>query len=93
MAWSTHLFAPIEIAGRKPLLTLRDAGSYIAALPDREQRLAHWQTAAEIVLMVGERGGDPLMPYIAMMEALDHGKPAPAREPRRKRARVATIIR
>jgi hypothetical protein len=35
--------------------------------------LPHWQTAAELLLMVGDRGGDPMMVRIAMMQALNHG--------------------
>jgi hypothetical protein len=52
---------------------LRDAGNYVAAPPEHERRLPHWQTAAELLPMVGEPGGDPMMVRIAMMQALNHG--------------------
>jgi hypothetical protein len=54
--------------------------------------MAPWQTAAELLLLVASRGGDPMMARIAMMQALNHGKPPPAVEPRRKRARVFKVI-
>jgi hypothetical protein len=93
VSWDQRFFDPIILQGPKPLVTLRDVGNYVAALPEHEQRLPHWQTAAELLLMVGNRGGDPMMLRIAMMKALNHGKPNPATEPRRKRARAHRIIR
>lgn len=92
MSWDVSFYDPIEVPRRRPLVTLRDAGRYIAGLPAGQQRLAQWQTAAELLLLVATRGGDPMMARIAMMQALNHGKPAPAIEPRRKRARVFKLI-
>jgi hypothetical protein len=43
--------------------------------------MPHWQTATELLLMVGNRGGDPMMVRIAMMQALNHGKPPPPATP------------
>jgi hypothetical protein len=77
----------------KPLATLRDAGNFVATLPEHEQRLPHWQTAAELLLMVGDRGGDPMMVRIALMQALNPGKPPPATERRRKRAKAYRIVK
>jgi hypothetical protein len=62
-------------------------------LPEREQHLPHWQTVAELLLMVGNRGGDPMMVRIAMMKALNHGKSPPATERRRKRAKAYRIVK
>lgn len=73
MAWDQRFFDPIIVPKGKPLVTLRDAGNYVASLPEREQHLPHWQTVAELLLMVGDRGGDPMMVRIAMMQALNHG--------------------
>jgi hypothetical protein len=92
MSWDESFFDPISTGGRKPLLTLREAGHYIAGLSKSEQRLAHWQTACETLLLVAESGGDPLLARIAVMRALNHGKPAPAVAPRRKRARAYKVI-
>jgi hypothetical protein len=93
LPWSTRFFTPIALSAGRDLVTLEDAGHYIAARTAAEQRLAHWQTAAEILLRVAEQGGDPMMARIAMMRALNHGRPDPAIEPRRKRARVYRVIR
>jgi hypothetical protein len=93
MAWDQRFFDPIIVPKGKPLVTLRDAGNYVASLPEHEQRLPHWQTATELLLMVGSRGGDPMMVRIAMMQALNHGKPNPATTPRRKRAKAYRIVR
>jgi hypothetical protein len=86
VSWDQQFVDPITVPSRKPLVTLRNAGNHVAALPEHEQRLSHWQTAAELLLMVGDRGGDPMMMGIAMMQALNHGKPNPGR-PRRPQAR------
>lgn len=93
MSWGLVFFDRIEIPRGRPLVSLRDAGRYIAALPAAQQRLAHWQAAAELLLLVATRGGDPMMARIAMMRALNHGRPAPASAPRLKRARVFRIVR
>jgi hypothetical protein len=92
MAWSQKFFDPIAVSRGRPLVTLRDAGRYIAGLPAAQQRQAHWQTAAELLLLVAERGGDTMMARIAVMRAINHGRPAPAAEPRRKRARVFKVV-
>ena len=93
MSWDQRFFDPIIVPKGKPLVTLRDAGNYVASLPEHEQHLPHWQTVMELLLMVGDRGGDPMMVRIAMMQALNHGKANPATTPRRKRAKAYRIVR
>jgi hypothetical protein len=44
----------------RSLVTLRDAGSYIAALPKAKQEKPEWQAAAEALMMAAEDRG-PLM--------------------------------
>src|SRR5271163_3201728 len=63
-------FSIQSLPGRKPLLTLRDAATYITSLPKAEQQAPQWQTTAEMLMLVAERGGDTMMPRIAMMKAL-----------------------
>nr|WP_249805770.1 hypothetical protein [Bradyrhizobium sp. 76] len=77
----------------RELVTLEDAGHYVAAMPAAQQRHAHWQTAAEFLLLVAERGGDLLMARTDMMRALNHGILVSIVEPRRKRSRNYTLIR
>jgi hypothetical protein len=48
--------------------------------------------AIELLMLVGEHSGDPMVPRIAMMQALQR-EPAPASAPRRKRAKAYKIVR
>jgi hypothetical protein len=41
MAWDQRFFDPIPVPKGKPLETLRDAGNFVASLPEHEQRLPH----------------------------------------------------
>lgn len=67
---------PIEIAGGK-LVTLLDAGHYIAALPKKEHEAPEWQAAMEALILVAERGGPTLFARIGVMRALNrHYVPA-----------------
>jgi hypothetical protein len=43
-------------------------------------------------MLVGDRGGDPMLTRIAMMQALHRDKPKAAAAPRRKRARAYKVI-
>jgi len=75
------------------LITLRDAGEYIAALPKAVDDRPGWQAAAEALLLVVERGGPVMFARIGIMRALNHGKPAPDSRPRRKPAKRYRVIR
>jgi hypothetical protein len=66
------------------VVSIRDAAQYIMKLREGEQQATHWQTAAEMRMLVGEHGDDPMFPYIAMMKALRPHQPKPASTPRRK---------
>jgi hypothetical protein len=94
--WDRQFYDPIELPGRrKPLVTLRDAAQYIIKLPKAERHEPEWQTAAEVLMLIAKRGGDPMMAHIAMMQALhrDKGKVEVEAAPRRKRAKVYKIVR
>ena len=93
VSWDQIFFDPIILPSRKPLVTLRDAANYIVKLPEVEQRASQWQAAAEVLMLVGEHGGDPMIPHIAMMRALRRHEPKAAPVPRRKQAKVHRIIR
>jgi hypothetical protein len=92
LSWSTPFDEPIELPNGL-LITLKDAATYITGLPKKESALPEWQTAIEVLMLVGDRGGDPMMPHIAMMKALHRHKPTAAPAPRRKRAKVYKIVR
>lgn len=90
--WGRPFEEPIEIDGRT-LTTLRDAGEHIAALPKKVHDRPEWRTAMEVLLLVAERGGPTMMARIGIMRALNHGKPPPNAEPRRKKAKAYRVIR
>jgi hypothetical protein len=90
--WGRPFEDPIEVDGRK-LVTLRDAGKYIAALPKVVHDLPGMASPMEALILVAERGGPTMFARIGMMRALNHGKPNPELEPSRKRARAYRIAR
>jgi hypothetical protein len=81
--WGRPFEDPIKVDGRE-LVTLRDAGEYIAALPQAVHDLPEWQAAMmEALMLVVERGGPTMFARIGIMRALNRGKPPPDAEPRR----------
>jgi hypothetical protein len=82
--WSRKFTVPIPIQNRKPLSTLNDAANFINALPTAEQEAPAWWTASELVRMVAETGGDPMMARTAMMKALHRDQPRPSAQRRRR---------
>lgn len=91
MTWSRRFDDPIALPDGRGLVTLLDAGGYIAALPARTQNRLEWQAATEALLLVIERGGPTMLARIGVMRALNAGKPPPAIE-RTKRAKVYRLI-
>jgi hypothetical protein len=74
--WSRKFEDPIIIAAREPrgkerqLVTLKDAGEYIAKLPKAEHSATEWQTAME-ALLLAVRGGPTMLARIGIMKALN----------------------
>jgi hypothetical protein len=58
MSWDQRLFDPIELPNGRKLVTLRDAAQYVMKLPKAEQQATEWVTAVEMLMLVGEAGGD-----------------------------------
>jgi hypothetical protein len=79
---------PIELPGRKPLVTLRDAAQFITKLPKAERDADEWQAAMQSLILVAERDGPTMFARIGVMRALHRDKPKAATAPRRKRAKV-----
>jgi hypothetical protein len=92
MSWSRRFDDPIPTAG-KPLLTLRDAADLIRRLPRAEHDLPHWQVAGRILIAAAEEREPIMHARIAMLRALNAGKPDPKLSPRKKRAKTYRIIR
>jgi len=93
VSWSAAFDDPVPLPRGRRLLTLRDAARYITRLPAAEQRQERWQHAAEALLLVAEHDGPTMMARIAMMRALNHGRPQPALGPRRKQPKAYKIVR
>lgn len=72
---------------------MRDAAFYILSLPKAEQELPHWQAAAEALTLVAELNGDLLLARVGMLKAMNHGRPEPGKEPRRKAVKTYRIVR
>jgi len=86
VSWDQQFFDPIILPKRKPLVALRDAAQYIIKLPKAERELTQWETAIEWLMLVREHGGDPMVPHIATVKALQQREPKAA--PRRKPAKA-----
>ena len=71
MSWDQQFFDPIELPKGKPLVTLRDAATYITKLPKAEHDAAEWQAAMEALLLVAESGGPTMFARIGVMRALN----------------------
>jgi len=91
--WSQPFDDPIPLPGREPLMTLRQAGEYIAALPAKDQHQAHWQAAVQMLLMAAEGRGPLMFARISVLRALHHGQPPRAPGPRKKPTKIYRIIK
>ena len=73
MSWDKRFVDPIAAPGRKPLVTLRDAATYIPKLPKAEHDAEEWQAAMQALLLVVEHGGPPSCARIGIIRALNRG--------------------
>ena len=75
MSWDQQFDDPIVLPGRKPLVTLQDAGTFITKLPKAEHEAAEWQAAAQALILVATSGGPTMLARIGMMRALHRHEP------------------
>ncbi|MET3967285.1 hypothetical protein [Bradyrhizobium sp. S3.9.1] len=68
--WGRRFEDPITI-GDRVLVTLLDAGEYIAALPKKEHAAPEWQAAMEALILVAEGGGPTMFARIGVLRALN----------------------
>jgi hypothetical protein len=68
MPWSTRFEDPIP-----GMTTLQDAADHILNLPKAEQKLPHWQTATEALILAAEGRGPLLHARVGMLRAMNHG--------------------
>ena len=71
MSWDQRFFDPIELPGRKKLVTLRDAAIYITKLPKAEHDAEEWLAAMEALLLVAESDGPTMFARIGVMQAIN----------------------
>jgi hypothetical protein len=69
--WQRRFNDPIPLPKGKPLVTLRDAATYITKLPKAQHDAPEWQAAMEALLLVAERGGPTMLARIGIMRALN----------------------
>jgi hypothetical protein len=91
--WSLTFADPIILQDGRKLLTLRDAGEFIARLPKTKHVRPEWRLAAAMLMQAAEDGAPVMLAEIAMRRALNaDGEPEPP-TPRRKRAKKYRIVR
>ena len=71
MPWSASFEDPIPLPRGRPLVTLKDAASYIMKLPKAEHATPEWQAAMEALILVAESGGPTMLARIGVMRALN----------------------
>jgi hypothetical protein len=69
--WSKPLEDRIALPNGRKLVTLLEAGNYIASLPRKEAEGDHWQVAIEALIMVAEDRGPLLHARVGMLRALN----------------------
>ncbi|MDI3564602.1 hypothetical protein OWC48_29835 [Bradyrhizobium sp. Arg816] len=57
--------------GDRVLVTLLDAGEYIASLPKKEHAAPEWQAAMQALILMAEGGGPTMFARIGIMRALN----------------------
>jgi hypothetical protein len=71
MSWSRAFDDPIRVPRGRQLVTLRDAGDYIAKLPKAKYLTAEWQAAMFALMLVVDLYGPTMMARIGIMRALN----------------------
>src|SRR5712691_9156563 len=71
MPWSRRFENPIPLPDGRTLRTLRDAASYLMALPGKTRQSDEWQAAIEALLMAAENRGPLMHARIGMLRALN----------------------
>jgi hypothetical protein len=70
--WQRPFDDPVPLPRGRQLVTLLDAGNYIAALPRKEAEGDHWQAAIEALIMAAQDRGPLLDARVGMLRALNH---------------------
>jgi hypothetical protein len=86
MSWDLKFPEPIPTPNGRPLVTLRDAGAYITALPAEQHSAPAWQTAMHVRIRAADHAEPIEFARLGMVQAL-WPKPEPvyrsrSREPK-----------
>jgi hypothetical protein len=71
--WTRKFDEPIPVPKGRRLVTLRDAGDYVAKLPKAKHMTAEWQAAMLALMLVVDLNGPTMMARIGIMRALNRG--------------------
>jgi hypothetical protein len=71
MSWSRAFDEPIPVPKGRRLVTLRDAGDYIAKLPKAKYLTEEWQAAMLALMLVVDLNGPTMMARIGITRALN----------------------
>jgi hypothetical protein len=69
--WKRPFDEPIPLPRGRQLVTLRDAGDYVAQLPKAKYMTAEWQAAMLALMLVVDLNGPTMMARIGIMRALN----------------------
>jgi hypothetical protein len=69
--WTRKFDEPMPVPKGRRLVTLRDAGDYIAKLPKAKYLTAEWQAAMFALMLVVDLNGPTMMARIGIMRALN----------------------
>jgi len=69
--WAREFDEPIPVPKGRRLVTLRDAGDYVAKLPKAKHMTAEWQTAMLALMLVVDLKGPTMFARIGIMRALN----------------------
>jgi hypothetical protein len=71
MSWDKTFREPIALPDGTALVSLRDAGSYITALPATEYEAREWQTAMHVLIEAADHAGPVSFARLGVAQALD----------------------
>jgi hypothetical protein len=70
MSWDLKFPEPIAVPIGKPLVTLREAGQYIAALPAETHSTEAWLSAMHVLIQAADHAGPIEFARLGIMQAL-----------------------
>lgn len=69
--WSKRFEDPVTLPNGRQLVTLLDAGNYVAGFRRKEAQHDHWQAAIEALLLAAQDRGPLLHARVGVLRALN----------------------